>query len=147
MNSITIQSDQFGEFQTSEEFVYSFPKGIPGIPEFTEAVLISAVGTEEFDDLEVASSFWWLQDTQDPTLAFLCVDPWLVAPEYEVDFDADELGVASPEEVMVISIVSSQENGMTVNLRAPLVLNTKARHGEQIVLDDPQWLVRQPMGV
>jgi flagellar assembly factor FliW len=146
MNSILIQSDQFGEFEVTPDLIYSFPKGIPGIPEFVEAVLVSATGTAEFEGLEVADSFWWLQDTKDPTVAFLCVDPWLVAAEYEVDFDAEALGVEAPEDVMVLAIVTSHDDGMTANLRAPLILNSKNRVAAQVVLDDPQWPIRGRMG-
>jgi flagellar assembly factor FliW len=146
MSTTTIHSDQLGDLETSPEFVYTFAKGIPGIPEFTEAVLVSAIDTPEFADLDVAGTFWWLQDTKDPTLAFLCVDPWVVAAEYEVDFDAESLGVTVPEDVLVLAIVSSQDTGMTANLRAPLVLNAKNRQAAQIVLDDPKWLIRTPIG-
>lgn len=146
MNSILIQSDQFGEFEADPASIYSFPKGIPGIPEFKEAVLVAAAGTAEFEDLEVAESFWWLQDTKDSTVAFLCVDPWLVSAEYEVDFDADALGVEAPEDVLVLAIVTSHDDGMTANMRAPLVLNTKNHKAAQVVLDDPQWPIRGRMG-
>ncbi len=147
MNSITVQSDQFGEFTASPESVFTFPGGIPGIEEFTEAVLVSAVSTPGFEDLEVAASFWWLHSTTDPTLAFLCVDPWLVMPEYEMDFDETILDITSPEDVMVLTIVTIGEDSMTANLRAPIVLNTAGRVATQALLNDPRWAIRTVLGV
>jgi len=145
-STIIVQSDQFGEFEAPLESLFSFHGGIPGIEEFTEAVLVSARGTAEFEDLEVADAFWWLQSTQDPTLAFLCVDPWLIEPGYEMDFDEKLLQITAPEDVMVLAFVTIHEDTTTANLRAPIVLNTTKRLATQVVLADQRWSIRTQIG-
>jgi flagellar assembly factor FliW len=142
MSEITIQSDQFGEFTVPSESVISFKEGIPGFPELTGAVLVSAVETDGFEGVEVATAFWWLQSVTHPELTFLCVDPWLVSQEYEVDFDEGVVEAENVEDIMVLTIVSVTEDAMTANLRAPVVLNTAKKLGAQVVLGDPKWAIK-----
>lgn len=142
MSEITVQSDQFGEFTVPSESVFSLKEGIPGFPELTDAVLVSAVDTEGFEGVDVAASFWWLQSTTHHELTFLCVDPWLVSQEYEVEFDENVVEAENVEDVMVLAIVSVTEDAMTANLRAPLVLNTAKKLAAQVVLGDPKWAIK-----
>ena len=57
-----------------------FPEGLFGFEGCTEFVIFDA----EY------KPFIWLQSTQDKSLAFLVVDPFLICSDYELDIDPEE---------------------------------------------------------
>jgi flagellar assembly factor FliW len=77
-------------------------------------------------------------------VAFVLVNPFLFRPDYEMNISNDELaeiGIRSPEKVLVFSIVTIPPDGgpMTANLQGPLVINRDTRAGKQAILSDARW--------
>ena len=124
-----IDSLVLGDTIISSDSLYAFPEGIHGFEAHREYALVPC-------DRE---SFWWLQATDEPGLAFLLVDPFVVHAGYEVDLGAGDerfLGLTSPSDALVLTVVtlpSSKDGQATTNLRGPLVFNTQSRCGRQIV--------------
>lgn len=110
-----------------------FPDGIPAFETVKEFVLI--VNEEE-------APFLWLQAKNNPELAFITIDPFLVNNDYRPDIgdnDVSQLKITSQEEVLLLSIVNihnSGELGITTNLVSPIVINKKARLGKQVILQN-----------
>jgi flagellar assembly factor FliW len=78
----------------------------------------------------------------------MCVDPFWAIEGYEVDFDEKALGIDSPADALVLAIITLAEgSATTANLKAPIIVNTNTRVATQIVLDDPRWTTRSPLGV
>ncbi len=125
----TIQSLVLGDTIIPAESLYSFPEGLHGFETHTEFALVPCD----------RKGFWWLQATDEAALAFLLVDPFTVQDGYEVDLGAGDerfLGLTSPNEALVLTVVtlpSSKDGQATTNLRGPLVFNTRAQRGRQIV--------------
>lgn len=112
----------------------SFPRGLFGFEEYTDFELFES----EYEP------FFWLQSKQNSSLAFLVVDPFLICTEYELDVDdkiLSDIGVKSPSDVFVLSIVTVPSDGspVTVNLQGPLIVNKMNSKCLQIVLSDPAW--------
>lgn len=122
--------------------VFTFPAGLPGLPgELTGFELIA---------LAPDSPFFFLQSLQEENVGFILLNPFALFPGYEFDLpeeDAAALGVKKPEDVVVFCIVNASRGlkNATVNLLAPLVLNTTAGVARQVVLDDRRYGVRHPL--
>jgi flagellar assembly factor FliW len=93
-------------------------------------------------------SMYWLQDLDDGDLAFLCIVPWAAFPDYDIEIDERSLGIADETDIRVLSLVTTRrEDGaahLTANLRAPLVVDTRARKLQQVILSDSRWPIRAP---
>lgn len=148
-----ITSTRFGEFDITDDRVITFPAGIPGFPQLRDVALIPASETDPFVELEAPEGLFFMQSTTDPDLAFLCVDPFMMFSEYEVEFDEDTLDIDDPTAALVLAVLSVIEGEeplaarTTANLRAPIVVNTTSRQAQQVILSDARWSVKHPLGV
>ena len=76
-----------------------------------------------------------------PIIALPVVSPRRFVSEYQVRLepsDVDVLQLTSVDQAYVLGIVSRDEETLTLNLRAPLVINLDRRIGCQVVTVDPQ---------
>lgn len=108
-------------------------------------------GFEEYKNYAIYESeyppFMWMQSTDEPSLAFLIVDPFLVADDYELDVDDKALakiGITNPAEVCVMAIVTIPAGGtpVTANLQGPLVLNRTNNKAMQVILNSNKWTTK-----
>ena len=134
-----LETRYFGELEINESKIISFDGGIPGFEGVRRFVMI--------DNEDKNSPFKWLQGVDEPKPAFVIVDPFAVKRDYEIKIDDDtrnELGIGSPDTVAVYSIVVVPEDitKMTMNLQAPLIINTENRKGKQLILDTERYGVR-----
>ena len=132
-----IESTRFGELDVAEEQLFNFPHGIPGFPEEKSFAYI-------LHDPEVPFSF--LQSTMEADLTFLLVDPFAFFRDYEFVLDdevAKELDLSQENlpQVFLIATLKGKLAEMTVNLRAPLILNGANRTGRQVILDKTEYSI------
>ena len=104
------------------------PMGLMGFEHVKRYVLLS-----RHDE----APFLWLQMLDDPNLAFLCVSPLHVSPDYEPDIspaDVESLQLTKPNDALIVSIVTLHPNGQpTVNLKGPVIINRHTLIGKQVV--------------
>jgi len=122
---------------------FTFPAGLPGLPgELTRFELIA---------LAPGSPFYFLQSLQDDNIGFILINPFDFFPEYEFDLPDEEseaLGIKEPPKELAIFCIVNATRGLknaTVNLLAPLVLNTVTGTARQVVLNDRRYTVRHPL--
>jgi len=120
---------KLGTLQVDEEKIIHFPVGILGFSEYHRYVIVEQEG----------SVFSFLQSVDEPDLSFVVIMPELLCCDYSVqlnDEDIDLLKVESPEDGKLYGIVTIPENvaEMTVNLQAPVVINTKELVGAQLII-------------
>lgn len=126
-----------GLVEVTEKQLVTFPDGIMGFEQYKNYALINS-------DYE---PFIWLQSLDDPNLAFLLVDPFLICSEYEADIDDGTLkyiGIESPEDLVVMTIVTIPSDGsaITANFLGPVVINRKNNKCVQVVLNDSRWTTK-----
>jgi flagellar assembly factor FliW len=147
-----IETRRFGTLEIDDDAAFDVSSGIPGFPEMRHVALLGA-GTvpghpQESADETDEHAMYWLQDLDDGDLAFLCIVPWVAFPEYDIEIDERSLGIADETDIRVLSLVTTRrEDGaahLTANLRAPLVVDTRARKLQQIILSDSRWPIRAP---
>ncbi len=124
-----IESLVLGDTVIPAESLYTFPEGMHGFESHREFALVPCE----------RPSFWWLQATDEPGLAFLLVDPFVAHAGYEVDLGAGDekfLGLTNASDALVLTVVTlpaAKGQPATTNLRGPLVFNTAQRRARQIV--------------
>lgn len=131
MSERTIPTERFGEIGVADEAIISLPDGLLGFVTLTEVALVPV----DEDGL-----FMWLQAVDDPSLAFLGVQPWTFFSDYEPvlgDVDQAALALEDASDAIVICLLTSFDDPprFTANLLGPVVINRTTRTGRQVVLD------------
>ena len=90
----------------------------------------------------------WLQCVDEPELAFPVMDPMFIIKDYrpvvEDEWLAQIGAFESDEELYVLSVltVPSDLTKMTINLKAPIVINISTRLGCQIIVNNEEYPIR-----
>jgi flagellar assembly factor FliW len=80
----------------------------------------------------------WLQSTARPEVALAVVHPKRFVPNYQLRIgrrDLAPLALTSLADAEVLVIVSSHHDDLTLNLKAPLVINVSRRLGRQVITE------------
>ena len=128
-----------GEIEYSENNIIIFKKGIPGFEELKKYILVDLDGYEPFK---------LLQSLEDEHIGMIVVSPYEFFEEYKVklsDETLENLEIKSPEDVYIITTVTldSDPKKITTNLQGPLVINISKNLGEQIIVDNSKYKVKQ----
>jgi flagellar assembly factor FliW len=130
-----------GEIKVPEQAIYSFPTGLPGFP---SAHRFAFVRHQEY------LPFIWMVALDEPDLAFVVVGPDAFFPNYNPRLspeDADALGLSNQVHALLYCIVTipGGPREATVNLRAPVALNTSRHLGRQAILAGQDYHTREPL--
>lgn len=123
-----------GKMEVSDDKIFEIPDGLYGFEDYKKYALLDS----DYDP------FLWLQSIDNPNLAFLIVDPFLICNDYETDIDDDTLkkiNITKPEDVIIMTIVTIPASGspITANFQGPLVINKACRKCIQVILNDNRW--------
>lgn len=91
----------------------------------------------------------WLQNLEQGHIAVGVVSPRRFVSDYQLRVDRSSLrplGLATIRDAEVVVIASRQPSGLTLNLRAPLVINVEKRLGCQVISKD-EHPVQYPLDV
>lgn len=126
----------FGEIDIEEDKIITLENGMIGLPEYQKFALI-------FDEEKgmKSSSVMWFQSMDDPQTAFPVMQPNTVKTDYNPTVNDEvlsPLGELKEENtyVLVTLTASSDVKETSVNLKAPIVINTDTRKGCQIIVED-----------
>ena len=134
-----LQTKHFGEIEIAGDKIVRFMSGLPGFELLKEFVLI--------DSEDDASPFKWLQCVNEPQVAFAVANPFMIVKDYDFelnDQEAERLGIEKSEDiaVYVIVVVPEKPEKISMNLKAPLIINIRNKKGAQIILDTDKYTVR-----
>ena len=113
-----------------------------GIPGFSHLQFFQLMQEEE-------SPFFILQSTEEPDVGFWVVNPFSFFQNYvftlpDVSKEALRLTEEMPVAVLAIVTIRSRDE-VTVNLKAPIVINLSNRMAKQVILQDEMYSIRQPL--
>lgn len=124
-----IKTRDFGEEEISEEVIIDFPNGVYAFEENKRFVLLSPCGEDKYP--------MWLQSVDNPNLCFIVFDPREFVSDYSVELDKEtkELLEANGEELdlLCMAVVPDEYINTTLNLKSPIVINSKAKKGVQVI--------------
>jgi flagellar assembly factor FliW len=113
---------------------------MPGFELCRRYVLVSS------SDLE---PFTCLQGLDEPRPSFLVIDPRIVEPTFKPSLTPDErrrLDAAGDEPLLWLALVRVEEGrDASVNLRAPVVVNSKRMIGIQLMGIDTTYSIEHPL--
>lgn len=144
-----LQTTRFGPIDVDVDELVTFGDGLPGFPGERRMTLIGAGGLPGTASGDGHHTLFWLQDIDDPDLAFLTIVPWMAYPDYDIDVDDDTVDGADADDVSILAIVTvRREDGgvrLTSNLLAPIAIDVRRRVGHQLILNDPRWSITTPL--
>ena len=122
-----INTSRFGRIDIDAADIISFPSGLPGLEGCREWALLADATND---------ALGWLQSTTRGDIALAVVSPRRFVPDYQVRIPRSELtplAIADLRQAQVVVIVGSNGRTLTLNLKAPIVINLEARTGRQVV--------------
>lgn len=122
-----ITTTRFGALELRADETIEFPAGLPGFNACKRWALLAD---------HLGASHGWLQSLDQGEVALPVVAPRRYVPDYQLLVPRNELvalQLASAEEAQVLVVVGRNERGMTLNLKAPIVINVARRLGRQVV--------------
>ena len=140
-----VQTKWFGEIEVSDEKIIAFEKGIIGFEDWKKYTLVYDAEKEE--DVSIV----WLQAVDEPTLALPIMKPEIVYEAYDPiveDEIINSLGENIKDaELMVFCALTVPQDltKMTINLKAPIIINVDTMKGVQLIADNSDYQVRYPI--
>ncbi len=137
-----ITTKLFKEIEVDEDKLITFPQGIIGFPELKDFLLIH--------DSESEGGIRWMQSIQEPAFAMPVIDPLIVMPDYNPCIEDDlltPLGKMTDDNTLVLVTITvpHEIENMTVNLKAPIIINGENRIANQIIAEDDRYVVKFPI--
>jgi flagellar assembly factor FliW len=125
--AMQIQTSRFGAIEIEPDDVLDFPTGLVGFESCQAWVLLADAQND---------ALGWLQSISQPEIAFAVASPRRFVEHYQVRVSRSEvapLQLAEPKDGRVLVIVGKNDRSVTLNLKAPLVINLERRLGRQVV--------------
>ena len=136
-----VKTRYFGEVDLTDDKIITLEKGLMGFDEYKRYTIRYDCEKEEGTNIS------WFQSVDEPSLALPVINPLIVKEDYNPVVE-DELlaGIGEiNEENMVILItmtVPADLKEMTVNLKAPIIINADTRKGIQLIVENQDYEVK-----
>ncbi|ADB17040.1 protein of unknown function DUF180 [Pirellula staleyi DSM 6068] len=129
-----ISTTRFGLVAIDVEDIFLFPHGLIAFEDCRHWVLLADSDND---------SLGWLQSVSRGEVALPVISPRRFMPGYQVRVTRGQLlplELTQFDQAYVLGIVSKNSTELTVNLKAPLVINLDRRLGRQVITTDEQPL-------
>ena len=130
--AMQIQTSRFGSVQIEADDILLFPHGLIGFEDCRHWVLLSDAEND---------SLGWLQSVSKAEVALPVLSPRRFVPGYQVRIARSQLlplELAQFDQAFLLSVVSREDGELTVNLKAPIIVNLDRRLGRQVITSDEQ---------
>jgi flagellar assembly factor FliW len=133
----------FGEIEVQEDKIITFDLGIIGFNDFKKFMIIHELEKEDKNIL-------WLQSLDEPDYAIPVVNPLSIVNEYNPiieDEILNPLGNLNEDNMLVLVslTVPSDITKMSINLKAPIIINAETKAAIQIIADNEAYVVKYPV--
>lgn len=134
----------FGEVDIAEEKILDFPNGVIGFEDLHKFAIIYDI------ERGIEANVSYLQSLEDSHVVFPVMNPLVVLDQYNPMIEDEQLiplGMPKEDELLVFlaMTVPSDLTKMTVNKKAPFVINTRLRKGGQIIVENTDYEIRFPI--
>ena len=130
-----------GVREYSDDDVIVFKKGLPGFKELKKFIIFPLESNEVFSILH---------SIEDIEVGLILVSPYTIDDNYEINIPENyikELEISRQQDVLILTTVTLCSNieNMTTNLKAPMIINIVEKLGEQLILDNDKYKIKQPL--
>lgn len=138
---MVFDSKVHGKIKYEEKDILTFNKGILGFENLRRFILV---------DLEEYEPFKLFHSLEDDELGIIVTSPYEFFEEYNVKLSDDvikHLEIKKTEDVIIVTTVTlnSDPKKITTNLQGPIIINSLNKLGEQIIIDNGRYKVKQPL--
>lgn len=129
-----LNTRNFGEIKVDDDKVIHFEEGLPGFEHLHYFVFVDS---EE-------GVFNYLQAVEDPDICFIITNPYTFVESYEPSIQEnyfEKLGGGATEHFVLFTIVCLRRpiETSTINLAAPVLIQTEHKKGIQVILEDKKY--------
>lgn len=135
-----VNTRYFGTIDLSEDKIITFDRGLFGFEDYKKYTILYDI---DGGDVKIS----WLQSLDEVALALPVINPMLVKPDYNPVLE-DELlsgiGELKDENLVVLLTVTATADvkDTTVNLKAPIIINSDTKKGCQVVAENVDYPVK-----
>ncbi len=129
-----LTTTRFGAVQIEDHDILHFARGLAGFEECRSWVLLADAHNE---------AVAWLQCISRVDVAIPVTSPRRFVPDYKVRIPRSQLTALQLRDIdqtFVLAVIGKTDRCLTLNLRAPLIINLDQRLGAQVVTADEQPL-------
>lgn len=136
-------SRHFGSIDVDEQKIITFKNALPGFPALKRFIIINDL--ENPDNL-----FCWLQCVDDGMVSLVLMDIFKALPNYNPLVNSEELstiGNFKTEDLLIyaVAVVPQDIANITINLKAPIIINPETQLGKQIIVTNDEYSIRHPI--
>ena len=138
---MNVKTRHFGEVDIDESKVITMDNGLFGFENYKKYVLLYDSSSEEIPNIQ------WLQSVDEELLALPVMIPTTIVPDYNPVVDdeyLENLGEWSEETISMLVTVTVPANikDISINLKAPIIINTTTMKGSQVVAENPDYEIK-----
>ncbi len=136
-----VKTKNFGEIDLTEDKILNFENGILGFEDHKQYTILYDSAEKE------RSAVSWLQCCDIPELALPVVSPLVVKPDYNPIVEDEllkSLGDLTDDNLVILLTLTVPQDvkNMSVNLKAPIIINADNRQGAQVVAENPDYEIK-----
>lgn len=137
-----INTTRFGEVDIDENKILNFVSPIIGYNEYLKFTIIEQENNELFQ---------WLQCVDNPELAFPISIPSYFNIDYNFEIDdvtQEKLELTDVQNLLIYNIVTipnSNPKGATINLLAPILINSQTNNAMQYIITNSSYISRHSL--
>ena len=130
-----------GKITYDESEIIKFEKTILGFDK-SKRFILKDVNENDF--------FKILQSVDEPEVGFIVISPFEVENNYEINLNNEVINTLKIKEannVLLYSLVTlnSKIEDITVNLKAPIVININNKKAQQFIIDKEKYKIKHPL--
>lgn len=127
-----IQSKYFGTIDIQQETIIEMIQPIYGFETLKRFTLIS--------DQEIGTDLLWFQSLDQTEICFMVANPNAFVKDLKIELSNDDLSSVDAQDIDTIDVLSIVSLGetfeqSTLNLKSPILLNSKNNKGAQVILN------------
>ncbi len=120
--------------------IIRFNKGILGFEQYKDYLILE----------DESNGLYYLQVKEEPRIEFIILEPSLFKIHYDPEIHEDyfnDVQATSVDELVMYVIVklAKNENDITVNMQAPLLINANKRLGTQVIVEGDKYKTREKL--
>ena len=138
---VDIETRIFGKVSIGEDRVINFANGILGFPDLKRFTLLHDVARGS------NAGIHYLQSIDEPGFAMPVMNPMIVRPDYNPKVQEEYLApvgdITKEETLLFVTLtVPGDVKKMTVNLRAPIIINVERRTACQLIAEGDEYDIK-----
>jgi|SRR5690625_1312548 len=133
-----IETKYLGKMEIDKANIIFFESGLPGFKDENKFVIL---------DIPENEVMQILQSVNTPHLAFIVTNPHYFYKEYEFELDepiVESLQITDKNQIVILTIMTIHDpfHTSTINLQAPLIINSKTKRAKQYILPNEAYDVK-----